>query len=848
MRQIKRLLPVFLVCAIAVCMAFAVACTKKYTVTFDSDGGKEVASQTVNNGQKAEKPEDPTKANYEFDGWFLGESEYDFETSVTADITLKAHWTRLYAVKFNTDGGNTIAPTTAREGETVTKPADPTKTGYGFDGWYNGETAYNFTETVTGDVTLTAHWTLNVYDVTFNVDGGSEVAAIKVNHGSSFAQPATEKWGYDFAGWYNGETVYEGGAVTGNLTLTAHWTAWQNWTDESKTQLSDIVIDTTAVKKAYNIGERLNTEGIKVCLVSVDEAGVASNYNVSTENAVVDSSEFNTNKEGTYTIYLSYTHDGITRHASYEVTVTSVISGVHGIELVKQTTEYDVTVGGNEPVALDLDDIKVYLANEDGTRGAELTEGVTVKYYYGNQEIESTELTTRYARVYQIWASVNYTVGTETYVMSDFVLVKVNGNNITKMEFVSEGAIITQPQSYTDMMSSTWKFNVEYRLGQKETIDLSTAEYGTGDNQYTLKYFTPSVVGAGGATLTYHYAVGAEIWEYSAFVPYLITEPKESSTFKAVIDVNVGTDDLYKDTATHVITKTLSAGDEIVPYMVYVATGSGLATNSENKYDANYEDNQNRLYGRVQFAGARGITLYLAGPATITLKARLGSGSAYKFQLKWGDTVVAESEDITNSKKYETVTIEVEKAGVYDLYATGSLNTFAIEIEGTIKGKAAEPKISTDLTNVEAKSYAANENVTLGSETFTLMGGGSVAVDSTSATVAGVTFDKIMKLGGSKSGSNTQRTIKIEITADMVANGDVTVLVYAVSGNTSSERNLALFTGENGATKLSQNGVSTAALLTYTIETAGTYYLGSAGSGINVYGVSLAYDDGGIII
>jgi len=70
-------------------------CSKKeeFTVTFDSNGGSSVESQVVEKGDMAVEPVDPTREGYDFEGWYLGEEEYDFGTEVTKDITLKAEWT-----------------------------------------------------------------------------------------------------------------------------------------------------------------------------------------------------------------------------------------------------------------------------------------------------------------------------------------------------------------------------------------------------------------------------------------------------------------------------------------------------------------------------------------------------------------------------------------------------------------------------------------------------------------------------------------------------------------------------------------------------------------------------------
>ena len=69
---------------------------KTYTVTFNSNGGSDIANQTVNYNEKVTIPENPNKAGYTFDGWYKDAgyiNEYDFSTLVTSDTTLYAKWT-----------------------------------------------------------------------------------------------------------------------------------------------------------------------------------------------------------------------------------------------------------------------------------------------------------------------------------------------------------------------------------------------------------------------------------------------------------------------------------------------------------------------------------------------------------------------------------------------------------------------------------------------------------------------------------------------------------------------------------------------------------------------------------
>ena len=141
--------------------------TPSYTVTFDSQGGTAVASQTVEEGGKVAKPADPTKSGFFFVGWYkevAGTNAWNFDTDVvTANVTLYAKWTTvMYTVTFETNGGSAIAPQQVAEGAMATRPnPSPTKSGAAFDEWYRDSTlnnAYNFSTPVMANTTLYAGW------------------------------------------------------------------------------------------------------------------------------------------------------------------------------------------------------------------------------------------------------------------------------------------------------------------------------------------------------------------------------------------------------------------------------------------------------------------------------------------------------------------------------------------------------------------------------------------------------------------------------------------------------------------------------------------------------------------
>lgn len=189
-----------------------------YTVTFQSEGGSEVASQ-IRANTPAAQPDNPTKEGHTFIGWYSGESEWDFKTLVTADLTLTAKWqVNRYTITFDTAGGSEVAPITQDYGTTITAPANPTKTGHTFAGWDREIPTTMPAE----DMTITARWQLNRYTITFDTAGGSEVPSITQDYGTAITAPANPtKTGYTFAGW---DKTIPSTMPAGDMTITARWT------------------------------------------------------------------------------------------------------------------------------------------------------------------------------------------------------------------------------------------------------------------------------------------------------------------------------------------------------------------------------------------------------------------------------------------------------------------------------------------------------------------------------------------------------------------------------------------------------------------------------------------------
>jgi len=144
---------------------------------------------------------------------------------------------REYTVTFNSNGGSSVDSKTVKSGEKVSKPTDPTRAGFSFDGWYEDNNSFNEQWNfdifiVTENITLYAKWNEVAaveFVVTFNTNGGSDVDPQTVAHGAKAEKPDDpERDGFTFEGWYKEATFatewnFETDVVTENVTLYAKW-------------------------------------------------------------------------------------------------------------------------------------------------------------------------------------------------------------------------------------------------------------------------------------------------------------------------------------------------------------------------------------------------------------------------------------------------------------------------------------------------------------------------------------------------------------------------------------------------------------------------------------------------
>jgi uncharacterized repeat protein (TIGR02543 family) len=217
-----------------------------YAVSFNTDGGSVIPTQTVRAGYFAARPElAPAKSGSVFVGW-VGTRDssvaFDFEgTPVNRNTAIFARWAAegdtVYTVTFDT-GDSAVRTQTVFAGEKAARPAEPAKAGYVFVAWRTAPDGlgrpFGFDEAIMSDMTLYAKWApagTPIFDVRFNAGGGSpQPDSLRVENGMSAPRPSVNpaKDGYVFADWHadaNGSILYDfGKPVTDDTVIYAKWT------------------------------------------------------------------------------------------------------------------------------------------------------------------------------------------------------------------------------------------------------------------------------------------------------------------------------------------------------------------------------------------------------------------------------------------------------------------------------------------------------------------------------------------------------------------------------------------------------------------------------------------------
>ena len=220
-----------------------------YTVTFVTDGGSEIPSQVVNHGDTVVKPDDPTKDNYSFMGWFTDSnltSEYDFSAPILSDLYLYAKWEELpkVTISFEANGGTGEMETDYQYlGKEYILPecTFTAPTNYVFDCWQLASNATNYNPgdsyliEAVASITFIAVWaeaaTVELYP---GIGATGSVTSLKVAIGKEYEIPSGEEYfippiNQEFDYWF--DDMYSVQRHAGDIitiedtyySFTGHW-------------------------------------------------------------------------------------------------------------------------------------------------------------------------------------------------------------------------------------------------------------------------------------------------------------------------------------------------------------------------------------------------------------------------------------------------------------------------------------------------------------------------------------------------------------------------------------------------------------------------------------------------
>lgn len=344
----------------------------KVTVTFDNDGGNDVAAQKVLRGQKASAPTAPTKAGYSFEGWYKGNTEFDFvNTPVIENTILSAKWTpKTYHVTLNTNGADSCAELVGYTyGIGVTLPT-PVKEGYTFAGWYtandfSGDAVTSISTTDTDDKTFYAKWveksniSFDTATQSYTYDGSAQ----------AFSITGTSVTGFDISYQQNGQTVTNP-TDAGSYDVIVTRAADDTYKAVNETISNGLVINPKAVTATISAipDETYTGSNIEPAVTVYDGQTVipASEYTVS----------YSDNRNtGTATVTLTDKTGGnynVTGTTTFEILPKSIenavltLNGALTYNGTEQTQNVSVTLDGFDAVTFNISNNKQTNVNTNG--------------------------------------------------------------------------------------------------------------------------------------------------------------------------------------------------------------------------------------------------------------------------------------------------------------------------------------------------------------------------------------------------------------------------------------------------------------------------------------------------
>ena len=494
-------------------------CGEGVAVTFWNN--EESYSQNIYGGSgklKACTFTDDTKI---FAGWAEtadGKKKYEDEatiTDVTAPVSLYAVWADAAVVTLK-DGDKTDTVEVAKDTAIGTKlPANPTKTGYTFGGWWNGETQLTAGTVISADVTYTAQWTPITYTIAFNKgysdNNETAVDSITATYDREVTLPACTytRAGYTFNGWGTSSSATSGktaGTTVKNLESTqgATYTYYPAWKGNDVT-----------VTLNYNDGSRANetrygTVGSEYYYLKASKDGFSNRISDPTRSGYIFDGWYDAATDGSkvseyYKFTAADAANGRTLYAHWVEAVTITFDANGGsCYTTSKTIEKDTTLGYSLPSSASRSGYKFDGWYTEETNGTKVTSSTIFD-----------RNTTLYAHwtPYKITVTFNANGGTGTMAKQEIACgsnTLLNACTFTRDGYIFKGwgtyntsttvqyedkALYNETATYnaTKTLYAIWEPTAEQKAANEvldkaeEAIDATyTPKYGTDTNALTM--------------------------------------------------------------------------------------------------------------------------------------------------------------------------------------------------------------------------------------------------------------------------------------------------------------------------------------------------------------------------
>ncbi len=276
-RAASILLAIAMIFVLAACGDKPDSKTEFVKVTFDTDGGSSISAMEIKSGGTVNKPEAPVKEGCVFEKWVSGETEFDFSTAITQDITLKAVYKKAedpkpdpqpdpepekkpvpegfeegtFKIHFNSNGGSEVPDVLVKVGDEYVFPDNPYKVGSAFNCWRDKDgkevgylkERYTFDAKEYETVTLDAEWLEGYFTLRFHAKGGNtvhDVIAKENTYVTVTDKRIPRKSGCGFLGWY---LISDNIPDTSNEKFANSFSYYGGWAFECSTDGKPIIFE-----------------------------------------------------------------------------------------------------------------------------------------------------------------------------------------------------------------------------------------------------------------------------------------------------------------------------------------------------------------------------------------------------------------------------------------------------------------------------------------------------------------------------------------------------------------------------------------------------------------------------